>query len=99
MFLNYTDPFADTGGGGNYFTDYFNITEYGQRLEKASAQAFDLGRIEKYFKTVNTKAVSLNTEIGLGIKSNVAELQKTLSEVYNEGIQYGISWDDASKLL
>ena len=41
----------------------------------------------------------MNTEIGLGIKSNVAELQKTLSEVYNEGIQYGISWDDASKLL
>jgi hypothetical protein len=99
MFLNYTDPFANTGGGGSNFTDYFDVTEYGQRLAKASEEAFDLGRIEKYFKTINTKAVSLNTEIGLGIKSNVAELQKTLSEVYNEGIQYGISWDDASKLL
>lgn len=99
MFLNYTDPFANTGGGGANFTDYFDVTEYGARLKKASEEAFDLGRIEKYFKTVNTKAVSLNTEIGLGIKSNVAELQKTLNEVYNEGIQYGISWDDASKLL
>jgi hypothetical protein len=101
MFLNYTDPFANTKGTSQYgnFADYADITEYGARLKSASEAAFDLGRIEKYFKTVNTKAVSLNTEIGLGIKSNVAELQKTLSEVYNEGIQYGISWDDASKLL
>jgi predicted regulator of amino acid metabolism with ACT domain len=100
MFLNYTDPFAaGTSGPGSDFTNYANITEYGVRLKSASEAAFDLGRIEKYFKTINTKAVSLNTEIGLGIKSNVAELQKTLSEVYNEGIQYGISWDDASKLL
>jgi hypothetical protein len=101
MFLNYTDPFANAGGTNRYgnFTEYADITEYGVRLKSASEAAFDLGRIEKYFKTINTKAVSLNTEIGLGIKSNVAELQKTLSEVYNEGIQYGISWDDASKLL
>jgi len=100
MFLNYTDPFAaGTGGPGSTFTNYADITEYGVRLKSASEAAFDLGRIEKYFKTINTKAVSLNTEIGLGIKSNVAELQKTLNEVYNEGIQYGISWDDASKLL
>jgi hypothetical protein len=97
MFLNYTDPFDGTGSGPTY-TDV-QVSNFSDRLNQAFTSAFDQSRVENFFLTLESKATKLNTTLGQGLRKGVVEFQEEIYKVYEEGIQYGIAFEDAGKYL
>ena len=93
MFLGYTDPFA-TGTG----TDV-QVSNFSGKLNEAFNSAFDQTRVENFFLTLESKATKLNTTLGQGLRKGVVEFQQEIYKVYEEGIQYGIAFEDAGKFL
>jgi predicted regulator of amino acid metabolism with ACT domain len=94
MFLGYTDPFA-TGSSG---TDV-QVSNFSGKLNEAFNSAFDQTRVENFFLTLESKATKLNTTLGQGLRNGVVEFQQEIYKVYEEGIQYGIAFEDAGKYL
>ena len=95
MFAIPTDPFAPTAGTPGETL----ISNFSAGLETALTASLNVQRIEKFYITLNNAATQLNTNIGNGLAANVEYLEKTLFTVYKEGIQYGIAWEEAGKLL
>jgi hypothetical protein len=101
MFLNYTDPFTSEGGANNSalnFTDLL-ISNFAEKVNGAMVDAFSTKRIEDFFLTLEAKATKLNTTLGQGLRKGVVEFQQEIYKVYEEGIQYGIAFEDAGKYL
>ena len=98
MFLGYSDPFAGTGSGGPTYTDV-QVSNFSDQLNKAFNSAFDQDRVENFFLTLESKATKLNTTLGQGLRKGVVEFQQEIYKVYEEGIQYGIAFEDAGKYL
>ena len=98
MFLGYSDPFAGTGSGGPTYTDV-QVSNFSDQLNKAFNSAFDQTRVENFFLTLESKATKLNTTLGQGLRKGVVEFQEEIYKVYEEGIQYGIAFEDAGKFL
>jgi hypothetical protein len=98
MFLGYSDPFAGTGGGGPTYTDV-RVSNFSDQLNNAFNSAFNQDRVENFFLTLESKATKLNTTLGQGLRKGVVEFQQEIYKVYEEGIQYGIAFEDAGKFL
>jgi hypothetical protein len=81
MWMQYTDPFADTAGDGPSF-DNLGVDTFATQLTKAVESAFNLQRIENFFRTLNTKATELNTTLGAGLKGNISGIETLLKDVY-----------------
>ena len=96
--MQYTDPFAESGGDGPDFTN-LGVNNFAKQLERAVGSAFDLNRIENFFKTLNTKATELNTTLGAGLKGNISGIETLLKDVYLDGVKFGFAYDDAGKYL
>jgi hypothetical protein len=99
MFLNYTDPFAAGSGGGTEIYTNVQVSNFSDKLNKAFTSAFDQTRVEDFFLTLEAKATKLNTTLGQGLRKGVVEFQQEIYKVYEEGIQYGIAFEDAGKFL
>jgi hypothetical protein len=99
MFLGYTDPFGGAGTGtGTIYTNVL-VSNFSDRLNEAFTSAFDQTRVEDFFLTLEAKATKLNTTLGQGLRKGVVEFQEEIYKVYEEGIQYGIAFEDAGKFL
>jgi len=98
MFLGYTDPFKSESSLSTMLLD-LNVSNFVDAVKAAMKDAYSLKRIEDFFLTLENKATKLNTTLGQGLKSGVAEFQEEIYQVYEQGIQYGIAWDDAGKFL
>ena len=98
MFLGYTDPFGGTGAGTDIYTNV-QVSNFSDKLNKAFISAFDQSRVEDFFLTLEAKATKLNTTLGQGLRKGVEEFQQEIYKVYEEGIQYGIAFEDAGKFL
>jgi hypothetical protein len=96
MFLGYTDPFGS--GAGTIYTDV-QVSNFSSKLNEAFNSAFDQKRVEDFFLTLEDKATKLNTTLGQGLRKGVVEFQQEIYKVYEEGIQYGIAFEDAGKYL
>jgi hypothetical protein len=96
MFLGYTDPFGS--GTGTIYTDV-QVSNFSSKLNEAFNSAFDQKRVEDFFLTLESKATKLNTTLGQGLRKGVVEFQQEIYKVYEEGIQYGIAFEDAGKFL
>lgn len=92
-----TDPFNKATAGGNY--DPENTLEFLTGIKTATVDAFSLGRISKYFLTLEESAKSLNTKLGAGLNSSAEMYRKKLSNIYLNNLEFGFKYDDASKLL
>jgi hypothetical protein len=95
MFLGYTDPF---GTDGSIYTNV-QVSNFSDKLNEAFTSAFDQSRVEDFFLTLEAKATKLNTTLGQGLRKGVVEFQQEIYKVYEEGIQYGIAFEDAGKYL
>jgi hypothetical protein len=98
MFLGYTDPFASGAATGPEFSKV-QVSNFSDQLNKAFNSAFDQTRVEDFFLTLESKATKLNTTLGQGLRKGVVEFQEEIYKVYEEGIQYGIAFEDAGKFL
>ena len=99
MFLGYTDPFASGSGGVTDIYTNVQVSNFSDKLNKAFTSAFDQTRVEDFFLTLESKATKLNTTLGQGLRKGVVEFQQEIYKVYEEGIQYGIAFEDAGKYL
>ena len=96
--MQYTDPFAESSGDGPSFEN-LGVNTFATQLKNAVDSAFDLNRIENFFKTLNTKATELNTTLGAGLKGNISGIETLLKDVYLDGVKFGFAYDDAGKYL
>ena len=96
-----TDPFIPTaaGGGGPTSYDPENTYQFIKGIKDATLDAFSLGRISKYFLTLEESAKSLNTKLGAGLESSAEMYRKKLSNIYLNNLEFGFKYDDAGKLL
>lgn len=92
------DPFDPATGGGSTYNPE-NTLEFLSGIQKATVDAFSLGRISKYFLTLEESAKSLNTKLGAGLSSSAEMYRKKLSNIYLNNLEFGFKYDDASKLL
>jgi hypothetical protein len=97
MWMQYTDPFAEGTGGPSF--ENLGVNTFAKQLEKAVKSAFDLDRLENFFRTLNTKATELNTTLGAGLKGNISGIETLLKDVYLDGVKFGFAYDDAGKYL
>jgi hypothetical protein len=97
MWMQYTDPFAESGKGPDFGN--LGVNTFAKQLEKAVTSAFDLDRLENFFRTLNTKATELNTTLGAGLKGNISGIETLLKDVYLDGVKFGFAYDDAGKYL
>lgn len=92
-FIDATDPFAGTSD------DKAGSLSFPKQIAEAYNDAFSLKRIEKFFLKLEEDAKTLNTNIGNGLTSNLKNIQDTIYEVYEEGLQYGFSFADAKDYM
>ena len=78
--MQYTDPFAEGTDGPSF--DNLGVNTFAKQLENAAKSAFDLDRLENFFRTLNTKATELNTTLGAGLKGNISGIETLLKDVY-----------------
>jgi hypothetical protein len=88
-----TDPFEPSSG------ENLKGLRYAFEVEKAFAQAFSIGRIEKFYLTLESDVKKLNTQIGNGLASNLKNIENTIFNVYEEGLQYGFAYGDAKEFI
>ena len=88
-----TDPFATTGGQGLQSESYLS------GIREAAQTAFDLGRIENFFLTIENKSKELNTTLTANIAGISDKYNKLLQDTYLQNIKLGFAYDDVSKLL
>jgi hypothetical protein len=98
MWMQYTDPFGDASSGGPNFEN-LGVDTFATQLTNAVESAFNLQRIENFFRTLNTKATELNTTLGAGLKGNISGIETLLKDVYLDGVKFGFAYDDAGKYL
>ena len=91
------DSFDPATGGAKY--DPQNTSDFLKGIQLATVDAFSLGRISKYFLTLEESAKSLNTKLGAGLASSAEMYRKKLSNIYLNNLEFGFKYDDAGKLL
>jgi len=91
------DSFDPATGGAKY--DPQNTKDFLVGIQAATVDAFSLGRISKYFLTLEESAKSLNTKLGAGLASSAEKYRKKLSNIYLDNLEFGFKYDDAGKLL
>ena len=94
-----TDPFIPTAAGAAGAYDPENTYQFIIGIKNATEDAFSLGRISKYFLTLEESAKSLNTKLGAGLDSSAEKYRKKLSNIYLNNLEFGFKYDDAGKLL
>lgn len=94
-----TDPFIPTAAGTVAGYDPENTYQFLKGIKDATIDAFSLGRISKYFLTLEESAKSLNTKLGAGLESSAEMYRKKLSNIYLNNLEFGFKYDDAGKLL
>jgi hypothetical protein len=95
--LQTNDPFKTSAGG--FSTSDVDITNFANKVQDAVKEALKPDQIATFFNSLESAAVKLNTTVGLGLAQNVKTFEKTIFEVYKQGLEFGIAWEDSGKFL
>jgi len=95
--LQTNDPFKS--GTGGFSTSDVDITNFATKVQEAVKEALKPDQIATFFNSLESAAVKLNTTVGLGLAQNVKTFEKTIFEVYKQGLEFGIAWEDSGKFL
>ena len=94
--LQTNDPFKSST---DFSTEGVDITNFGTKVQQAVNEALKPEQIATFFNSLESAAVKLNTTVGLGLAQNVKTFEKTIFEVYKQGLEFGIAWEDSGKFL